>query len=109
LRTDPRIGWLGRGTAQRARQPAPGHPITRAGTGQRGAAGRRDGKGEEEEWCAADVWSLASARKKKKNGGSGSWAAQLNSLMGLLGWAGSGLAGSVDWLLRFKPATKVTD
>jgi hypothetical protein len=55
------------------------------------------------------VWSLASARKKKKNGGSGSWAAQLNSLMGLLGWAGSGLAGSVDWLLRFKPATKVTD
>jgi uncharacterized protein (DUF1499 family) len=35
------MGWLGRGTARRARQPAPGRPVTRVGTGQLGVASRR--------------------------------------------------------------------
>jgi hypothetical protein len=56
LWTGPQMGWLGRGAARRARQPAPGRPITRARAGQSDAAGCRRGKGEEEESHVADLW-----------------------------------------------------
>jgi hypothetical protein len=51
----------------------------------------------------------ASAKEKKEEGGGASWAAQRNGPMGLLGLAGSNLAGSGGWLPQFEPTTGVSD
>jgi hypothetical protein len=109
LRTGPRMGWLACGAARRARQPAPGHPITCARVGQSGVAGCRGGKGEEEESHAADQWGPSVKEREERRRGGASWATQLSGPTGLLGWPGSGLAGSAGWFPRFEPTTRVSD
>jgi hypothetical protein len=84
-----RADWLGY-DARHARQPVPGRPITRARTGQSGAAGCKGEKSEEEGERVADKRGPDVSERGEKKGGGESWAAQLDDLMSLLGWAGSG-------------------
>jgi hypothetical protein len=48
--------------------PPPAVP-SRAGVGQRGATGRREEKGEEEEWCEADMRGPRVNKKEEKEWG----------------------------------------
>jgi hypothetical protein len=63
------MGWLKRGAARRARQPAPSRPITRARAGQSGTTGCRRGKGEEEESHVADLWGLSVSEREERRRG----------------------------------------
>jgi hypothetical protein len=58
--------------------------------GQSGAAGCKGEKSEEEGERVADKRGPDVSERGEKKGGGESWAAQLDDLMSLLGWAGSG-------------------